>query len=195
MRHVCWTNWEGAGLEFCALEEAADGLRLQGSVVGTREGLYGAFYAVRTDALVRTREVEVLYAGGARLHVVSDGEGRWHDLLHDTPLPDLDGCLDVDIGVTPATNTLPIRRLRLAAGESRDISVAYVPLPSEITGGFLPNRAEQRYTCLVPGRTYRYEGLFRSFTADLDVDAAGLVLDYPPMFKRAAVPKSLERDD
>lgn len=183
---VRWTDWEGAGLELCALREDADGLSLEGALVGTREGLYGASYQVRTDARFRTREVEVRYAGGARLHVASDGEGRWRDLLHNASLSDLDGCLDVDIGVTPATNTLPIRRLNLAANESRDIVVAYVPLPSQITGSFRPTRADQRYTCLAPGRTYRYEGLFRSFVADLDIDGAGLVLDYPPMFRRVA---------
>jgi hypothetical protein len=183
---VRWTDWEGAGLELCALREDADALSLEGALVGTRDGLYGAFYTVRTDALFRTREVEVCYAGGARLRVASDGEGRWRDLLHDVSLQDLDGCLDVDIGVTPATNALPIRRLKLAANESRDIVVAYVPLPSQITGAFRPTRADQRYTCVVPGRTYRYEGLFRSFSANLDIDDAGLVLDYPPMFRRVA---------
>ena len=183
---VRWTDWEGAGLELCALREDADGLSLEGTLVGTREGLYGASYQVRTDARFRTREVEVRYAGGARLHVASDGAGRWFDLLHNASLPDLDGCLDVDIGVTPATNTLPIRRLNLAANESRDIVVAYVPLPSQITGSFRPTRADQRYTCLAPGRSYRYEGLFRSFVADLDIDGAGLVLDYPPMFRRVS---------
>ncbi len=39
-------------------------------------------------------------------------------------------------------------------------------------GYFRPTRADQRYTCLAPGRTYRYEGLFRSFVADLDIDGA-----------------------
>lgn len=188
MRSVRWTDWEGAGLELCVLHECAEGLRLEGALVGTRDASYGAFYAVRTDALTRTREVEVRYAGGARLHVAGDGAGRWRDLLLDAPLPDLDGCLDVDIGVTPATNTLPIRRLMLAASESRDIAVAYIPLPSQIAGPFRPMRAAQRYTCIVPGRTYRYEGLFRRFTADLDVDEVGLVLDYPETFRRVTDP-------
>ncbi len=179
-----WTDWEGAGLEYCALREDPEGLLLEGTLIGTRDGLYGACYYVRTDALFRTREVEVRYAGGPRLHVISNGEGYWLDLLHSAPLPDLDGCLDVDIGVTPATNTLPIRRLNLAVGESRDIAVAYVPLPTQIAGPFRPMRANQRYTCVVRGRTYRYEGLFRRFSADLDIDASGLVLDYPDTFRR-----------
>ena len=47
----------------------------------------------------------------------------------------------------------------------------------------------QRYTCLERGEydgRYRYEdeGLFQGFTADLSVDADGLVLDYPGLFRR-----------
>ena len=49
--------------------------------------------------------------------------------------------------------------------------------------------SRQRYTCLerdADGGLYRYEdrGTFRGFTADLPVDADGLVLDYPGIFRR-----------
>lgn len=102
-------------------------------------------------------------------------------------LPDLAGCVDVDIAITPATNTLPIKRLRLQAQESKDILAAYVPLPNQVGADFLPRPAEQRYTCLTPGRLYRYDGLVRGFTAELEIDEAGLVLDYPGMFRRLAL--------
>lgn len=96
----------------------------------------------------------------------------------------LDGCIDVDIGITPATNALPIKRLKLRKGDGQDIVVAYVPLPDQIDGQFLPERAEQRYTCLEVDRRYRYDGLFRAFTAELEIDELGLVLDYPDTFRR-----------
>jgi hypothetical protein len=126
----------------------------------------------------------VRYIGGPELHVSADESGHWHDLIGGRPIPDLDGCLDVDIGVTPSTNCLPIRRLSLALQQSQDIVVAYVPLPGQVDGPFLPRRAGQRYTCLMPQRRYRYEGLFRAFVAELDVDDDGLVLDYPETFRR-----------
>ena len=46
--------------------------------------------------------------------------------------------------------------------------------------------AQQRYTCLIVDRRYRYEGLFRSFKADLELDRFGLVMDYPDTFRRMA---------
>jgi len=69
------------------------------------------------------------------------------------------------------------------AGEQAEIRVAYLPVPE------LAWRAvAQRYTCLAPrgaaGGRYRYEGVFRDFTAELPVDADGLVMDYPETFRR-----------
>jgi len=91
---------------------------------------------------------------------------------------------DVDIRITPATNTLPIKRLGLRKGQSRDITVCYVPLPSQINGESLAQRAEQRYTCIEEGRSYLYQGIFRGFQAVLEIDEAGLVIDYPETFRR-----------
>ncbi len=183
-----WRDWHGRGLEHCLCREDADGLVLEGVVAGTRLGSYGGHYLVRTDTAFRTREVRVDYVGGPRLHVGADGEGHWRDLARGRPIPALTDCIDVDIGITPATNMLPIRRLGLRMGESRDITAAYVPLPAQIGGDFLPERAEQRYTCLIPDRRYRYEGLFRGFSAELEVDEAGLVIDYPDTFHRVPAP-------
>lgn len=184
MAVVRWQDWDGNGLEHCICNIADDGLILEGVVAGTRDGKYGGYYFVRTDSAFRTREVRVRYVDGPHLHVEADGEGNWRDLLNARLLSDLDGCIDVDIGITPATNTLPIKRLKLQAEASQDITVAYVPLLDQIEGDFLPQRAEQRYTCLTPNRRYRYEGLFRAFTAELEIDETGLVLDYPDTFRR-----------
>lgn len=181
---VRWQDWDGEGLEHCQCREDAQGLVLEGVVAGTRHGAYGGHYCVRTDALFRTREVRVAYVGGPTLHVEADAEGNWQDMISGKTLPLLDGCFDVDIGITPATNALPIKRLKLAVQESREIAVAYVPLPDQIEADFVPQRAEQRYTCLMPDRRYRYDGLFRAFTAELEIDDAGLIIDYPDTFRR-----------
>lgn len=99
-----------------------------------------------------------------------DGRGHWRDR------PELDGCLEVDISTTPLTNTLPIRRLRLAPGESREIRAVYIDMPS-LELSVMP----QRYTRLDDGR-YRYQS--ENFQADLTVDEHGLVVDYPGLWRR-----------
>lgn len=188
VRAVRWTGEDGQGLEHCVLKLRANGLVLEGMVAGNRGGdSYGAHYIVRADAMGRTREVRVRYAGSHSLHVTADGEGNWHDEQRGRAIHRLRGCIDVDIGVTAATNTLPIRRLGLAVGDACEIRAAYVALPDELAGqlegAFLPEPADQRYTRL-GDRLWRYEGLFRDFVANLPVDDMGLVLDYPQLFRR-----------
>ncbi len=89
----------------------------------------------------------------------------------------------MDISETPFTNSLPIRKLALAPGESAEISVAYFD-GTELQ----PWPEPQRYTCLQKGEgsgLYRFLSLDGGFTAELPVDADGLVLDYPGLFNRA----------
>jgi hypothetical protein len=152
-----------------------------------RSTLYGAHYVIQADKSFRTRLVRMHYVGGPTLHVITDGKGNWQDVISGGSIAELEGCLDVDIGVTPSTNTLPIRRLMLEQGSSADIRIAYVPLPDQIEKPFLPRPAAQRYTCITAGHLYRYDGLFRNFSADLEVDRNGLVIDYPKTFRRLSL--------
>lgn len=112
-----------------------------------------------------------------RVALTSDGAGRW--MRDGVAMGALDGAIDVDVSATPFTNTLPIRRLALAAGVSAEILVAYVDVPS------LAISAErQRYTCLESARRYRFEALDGDFTRTLEVDADALVVSYPGLFRR-----------
>ena len=80
---------------------------------------------------------------------------------------------------TPFTNTLPIRRHGLAAGQAETIQVVCVRFPElEVTS----NR--QRYTCLEPKQRYRFESLDSDFTREIEVDENGLVVTYPGPFRR-----------
>jgi hypothetical protein len=130
------------------------------------------------------REVRVATPDSERpvIELLANGEGRWNGRGGE-PLPELDGCIDVDISATPFTNTLPIRRLGLEPGESEELVVTYVRVPELLVG---PER--QRYGCLeaqADGGLYRFEALTSGFTAELPVDAEGLVIDYPGLFRRA----------
>jgi hypothetical protein len=83
---------------------------------------------------------------------------------------------DVDIAITPFTNTLPIRRLRLAVGESAEIDATYVAAPD-----FEVSTMRQRYT-RVDEHRYRYES--PGFEALLTLDEHDLVTEYPGLWRR-----------
>jgi hypothetical protein len=180
-----WTPWDGRGLQHLRLHIDESGIEADGVVIGEEDGIaFRARYVIRCDPGWKTRELNVDPLDGRdRLHLSSDGNGNWSD-ASGLAIPELKGCTDVDLSATPFTNTLPIRRLDLREGESAEILVVYVDVPD-----MRLDTSRQRYTCLernADGGLYRYEdeGLFRGFTADLPVEASGLVLDYPGIFRR-----------
>jgi uncharacterized protein len=179
MREVRWASEEGEGIEHLVFDARDDGFFVESAVIGQRYGKsYGLCYRVRCDRRWRATEVFVTVMGGGSLELHGDGEGHWHD-GHGLVLSALEGCIDVDIAATPYTNTLPIRRLPLAQGERQPIAVVYISTPDlQVT------RAEQAYTCIELNREYRYEGIFRDFSANLKIDDDGLVIDYPTLFTR-----------
>jgi hypothetical protein len=188
VRDIYWAPWNEPGLEQLHLAVTDDGAEAFGLILRMRDGAhFRCRYALQTDPQWRVRQLTfaVMPAGTGgppqRLELESDGQGKWR--LDGAPCPDLDGCLDLDIQVTPFTNTLPVRRLGLEQDESAKLRVAYLPVPD-----LVPRPVEQRYSCLTPlsekGGLYRYEGLFRDFMAELPVDGDGLVLDYPETFRR-----------
>ena len=96
---------------------------------------------------VRRAEVETI-GGGPSIVLTADGAGHWRDGAG-APRPELDGAIDVDLPMTPFTNTLPIRRLNLRAGEAADLRVVYIVIPQgRVTVD------PQRYVCLEPRRRY-----------------------------------------
>lgn len=178
-----WAPWDKPGIEHLHLSSRR-GAVADGLIIGIGEGkLFRVSYLVRCDASWRIRRVRVRMLASDRrsIGLRSDGDGRWLDDRGE-PVPELEGCTDVDLSATPFTNTLPIRRLGLRPGHSAELLVAYVDVPS------LRVRADrQRYTCLdltSDRAVYRYEGLSSGFAAELTVDVDGLVVDYPPLFRR-----------
>jgi len=184
-RDIYWSPWEDPGLEHLHLKVSSDGVEALGLILRMREGRhFRCRYELQTDPDWRLRQLTfaVMPAGSGgppkRVELESDGQGNWR--VDGERRADLIGCSDLDIQVTPFTNTLPIRRLGLAEGESAEISAAYLWVPE-----LKVEPDAQRYTRLdAEGSRYRYEGIGDDFEADLPVDSDGLVLDYPDLFRR-----------
>ena len=182
-RTVVWTPiWNpariGQGLEHLLLSaQAADSLLLG---FDEADKPYRLHYACAWDAqwYLQTAHFEVTTAQMTRsLHLRADGQGCWQDGT-DQALPALTGCKDLDLWPTPFTNTLAIRRLGLALQERRVIRAVYVAAPA-----LTVTVMEQAYTRLEE-RRYRYESVASGYQADLAVDAEGVVLEYPGLFRR-----------
>ena len=148
------------------------GLSLIGTVLGAEGGIpVRTEYRIFADGTGMTTAVHVRDLRGFEQRSVTlmrDAKGGW--TVDGLPARELKGCTDVDLGCSPATNTLPVRRLRLGVGASHTIKAAWVRFPDLVV---IP--AAQTYTRL-DEFTYRYAS--GAFEADLTVDDADLVTSY-----------------
>jgi uncharacterized protein len=172
-RRVAWRRSDEVAVdEVCTLSVRPSGLSLVGTVLGAEGGLPVRIeYQVFTDSTGLTTAVHVRDLRGFEQRTIAllrDGKGRW--TVDGAPSRTISGCSDVDLGCSPSTNTLPIRRMRLAVGASQAIKAAWIRFP-----GLTVEKATQTYTRL-DEFTYRYQS--GTFNAELTVDDDGLVASY-----------------
>lgn len=138
-------------------------------------------YRLSWDAQGRLRRADLRSCKGLarrRLALRGDAAGHWTD-GSGTPLPALDGCVDIDIWPTPLTNSFPLWRTGLQTGERREFRVAWVRAPALI----VEPKAQAYTRC--EGDVVLFESLDGSgFRSRLSLDDAGLVRDYPGLFQR-----------
>jgi hypothetical protein len=162
------------------LTQTPDAILAEVAVIAREHGeCLAACFHIECDSTWRTRRVEARVTGNdRRIALLGDGQGHWTDDLSNA-VTHLDGAIDVDLPLTPFTNTLPIRRLDLGAGQSADLDVVYNLLPQ-----FTIVTDPQRYVCIEPLRRYRYESRDSDFVRDIEVDVDGLFVEYPGLFRR-----------
>ena len=174
-----WRRLDEPGHDACRLVRQADGWRLEGTAVFRQDARPARLdYRIDCDLAWRTVRGEIdgwLGADAVRHEVRRGGDGIW--TLDGRPQPGLERCVDLDLGFTPATNLLQLRRIALAVGEGADVPVAWLDVePDALTA--LSQRYERR-----SGTTYWYESPSAGYRALLEVDAAGFVRRYPGLWE------------
>ena len=180
-RRVAWRRSDDFEAdEHCTLTVRDSGLSLVGTVLGAERGLpVRVEYRILADAAGLTAAVNVRDLRGFEqrtLALARDAKGSW--TVNGVAARSLKGCTDVDLGCSPATNLLPIRRLRLPVGASHTIRAAWVRFPELVV-----EKTAQTYTRLDES-TYHYAS--GTFEADLTADDDGLVAAYAE-WRRTAV--------
>lgn len=196
-RSVVWAKVDPAGTELAEVVLAPGSLEATGVAIGVAPMTYRLDYRLDASDGLRTRRLEARARGaGWRRQVVltRDDGGAWTieaaaegDV--DLPAPGGDaaalaGAEDVDLGLSPLTNSMPVLRHGLLEGGERDFLMAWVSVPD-----LAVHADPQRYTFLrATGggrRLVRFLGPAQDgFTADLAFDADGLVVDYPFIARR-----------
>jgi uncharacterized protein len=179
-RVVVWKNLLLNGTDYCGLWHTAEGWLLKGTVVGVLKDQRPtlANYEIHCDQnwLTHRVQVERIIGNDVKLLTLSvESRGVWRSSGQE--LRKIRGCDDVDLALTPATNTLPIRRLNLQVGSSESVTAAWVKFPD-----LTVQPLSQRYTRLTKD-TYRYEST-TGFSAEIVVDDLGLVSAYSGGWER-----------
>lgn len=167
---VLWLRQDRPGNDACRFAEAEGGFLIDGSA--TDENWNVIRYRVRARDDGTTRRARI--GTDSRIFIRRAPDGSW--TLNGVEVPEVAEALDLDLGFTPATNTLAIRRLNLPVGGEAEITTAWFDPSDE---RLKPMR--QRYR-----RTGESEYLYSSdtgFSARLKVDAQGIVRDYEGLWK------------
>ena len=178
--HLLWQALEYPSLEHCVVHHTSTGYEVSSVLVGlTGNKDFRIEYRIVINAEWQTLSVDVHYdiSGSIQtLHYSGNGQGKWTVDGKDSPA--FDGCIDVDLPLTPFTNSLPINRLNMSEGDQRLIRVIYL----DIIEGEI-KCVSQKYTKL-SSTEYKYENVPNDFEAVITVDETGLVTHYPRLFER-----------
>lgn len=203
-RTICpvWEWLDRPGLETATVRLTGDGVAMRGTVVTVfNETPLRLRYdlALSPAWAVRGADLEIESKQARTRLLMTRSNAGWS--VNGSLRSELADCMDIDIMGSPLTNTLPIRRLSWRTGQMRDLQMAFIQLPNlEV------KPATQRYTFLgradleAPGldgptparitkparheRCFEYLSVESGFRAVLRVDAEGLVLEYPPYWRR-----------
>ena len=196
---VVWKGTDAWRSEVAVVELDDGGAAATGTQVGLDPLPYRLDYTLDATRgfVTRRLRIDVTGSGWRRsLDLRSDGRGSWQigaDQDGDAPdLPapggpteQLAGALDCDLGLSPLTNTLPIRRAGLHRGPgAHDFLMVWVSVP-DLAVLASPQRYEHvRLTA--PGSVVRFvdRGLFPGFTAELELDDDAIVRRYPDLADR-----------
>ncbi len=179
MTSVLWRRLDTPGHDACLLAGDEAGWWLEGTAV-FRHGSVAAqlTYRVACDRAWQTLRGQVrgwLGEQPVEFTIARTGAGVW--TLNGAAVPGLERYVDLDLGFTPATNLLQIRRLALADGQAADAPVAWLDAAAG-TLTALPQRYERRSAA-----TYWYEAPSIPYRGLLEVTSIGFIRRYPGLWE------------
>src|SRR5687768_14317861 len=105
--NILWTGREYYSLENCLVNTSGTGSTITSTIIGWYEGaIYKVDYQIKTNAQWETVFLEINSRLNNHLQTFrfeGDGKGNWTN--NGQQEERFNGCIDVDIAVTPFTNT------------------------------------------------------------------------------------------
>jgi uncharacterized protein len=178
---ILWRRLDVPGHDAASLLMDEEGAVLSGMATFHEGDPTALAYVVHVDRQWETTEGHVWGWRGREaidLRLGRDSAGTW--TLNDELCAEVQGCLDLDLSFTPATNLLLIRRLSLGIGQSAEVRSAWLEWP-----GLRLTPLVQRYARRTETE-YDYESDLpgnEQFRSTLLVQPDGWVLDYGGLWR------------
>lgn len=169
-RVALWVRLDRPGNDACRFVQTGRGLLIEGQATEADGTVLHYRLRAGPDGLTRRARIGTV----PMLTIRRDSAGRW--FVNEAERPDCAGATDFDLGVTPATNTLALRRLDLAIGASAEALCAWLDPTSWV---LRPLR--QTYARL-SATEYDYASE-TGFRARITVDEEGIVTRYGTLWE------------
>jgi len=176
--HVTWDVIDGSTSELEVRFEN-EGWTAQGTL-GSDRGQFvlrlSATLIVQQFMLFRDMEEPDLWLG-------RDRSGRWGE-VNGAHRPDLDGCSDIELRMSPFTTSAIMKRLPLHDSHAATLTVAAIDVET------LDVSPRQRIYTRLAAHRWRYVSPLSGQEVETDLDEYGLVLNEPNAFQRRVQPTS-----
>jgi uncharacterized protein len=177
---ILWRRLDLTGHDFCCLWQTINGWQLSGTAMFLFNQMPCCLsYQVQTNVDWQTSIASVSgYMGESAVAftITPTQDRKWS--INGVDEPETAGCIDLDLGFTPATNLIAIRRLSLGIGERLQAPAAWLNFPD-----FQLKKLGQQYHRI---SDYQYE--YISFDVDysdiLEVDSYGAITHYPALWEK-----------
>jgi hypothetical protein len=185
-QNIIWKGQLYNSIENCLVRMSNRKIVATSTVIGYFQNtIFKLEYRIETSRNWETLLVEIQTQFQNRNENIvfkSKGKGKW--TKNGKPVNDFDNCIDIDISLSPFTNSLPVNRLKLANNEAKEINVLYFDILDQQV-----KAVKQKYRRLSETE-YKYQNIPNDFEAVIVVDELGIVLQYPGLFERTAMLKS-----
>lgn len=175
---ILWKRLDSEGHDACRLLHVRDGWQLLGAAVFEHDSKpVSLSYSVQCDLTWRTLSATVEgWVDDEEIRLdIARCDDTW--LLDGERQTGVSGCVDLDLGFTPATNLLPLRRINLAVGSQAPAPAAYLRFPE-----MRMEMLEQTYR-RTGATAYAYAAPTLHYATTLEVADTGFVTEYPLLWK------------
>ena len=178
-QQVLWRCLDTDGVDTCRFWRGPEGWNLIGTAIFHHDNRIARIdYRVGFDDGWKSRSAKVTGTFGELpidLFIERSSDRHW--MLDGTPIDEVDGLVDVDLGFTPATNTNAIKRLDLSVGQQSDTTAVWLDIND---WSFKPLRQTYRRNSQ---NAYVYISPDNDYQTELEVDDFGIVRRYPDLWQ------------